>query len=961
MAVGWRLEKIPVSWAVRRLWALGLALSCVPPAQALDPKLSLTQYIHSDWTENEGRPMPGVNTLAQTADGYLWLGTWRGLWRFDGLRFTKWTPPAGERAIDGIFALSPSPTGGLWVGTNHGLARLEQGRLADFSGRFGLTARLVKALWQEPGGGLWISGIQMAGPSLSFVQEKAAEVLPREEILWLSGEGRNKILAGASGAVFACSTDGGTQICEREAGESQELALLRNARTTLRDRDGNLWIGTLGHGVYLVRNGRVEHFTRSDGLSNDFVEALLEDREGNIWAGTGNGLDRFRNPQVARWSTAEGLTGDLVTLVCASRNGDVWVSSTYGGLDRIRNGRVQHTPFVSGSADPITSLFEDLNQTLWIGTTHGVLRVEGEHAHKVPVTGGTPANWVFAMAQDGKSTMWMADVTHGLVKLEHGSIVPALIPGLARDPIYQLATTRAGGVWLGFLDGGVAVWDGKAVRRFDSRSGLSPGRVQAIFEDRAGNVWVGTSEGLSRYGAGAWTTWNEAEGAPAGGVSGVIEDLAGRIWLLTLEGIAFASDGALQASTPGHPAPLALTTFGPTDNIRMRMVPGRLNPRLALAADGRIWFGTKDGLAVLDPSATRRNPVAPAVAIEDLVVDERRVRLPARQEVRGRSVELEYTALSLSTPETVRFRYMLEPVNRSWVDAGVTRRMAFAGLSPGQYQFRVTACNSDGVWNPGGASVSFVIEPRFYQTWWFAGAVASSFGLLVYLLHRGRVRLVRRHFQLVLQERTRLARDMHDTVLQGFAGVIYQLEAAARQMTSAPEVGRQRLAKALEEADRSLSDARHMLSSLRLSALEEATLPEALRSAGAKIVSSLGIRFEFTQQGRERELPYEIQANLYIIAREAMSNAANHAQADRISVVLTYSADAVSVSVQDTGKGFDPNAPESRHDHWGLAGMRERARQMGGELTIRSTQGGGTSVEITVDRLSRKKRAASGG
>jgi signal transduction histidine kinase len=370
-----------------------------------------------------------------------------------------------------------------------------------------------------------------------------------------------------------------------------------------------------------------------------------------------------------------------------------------------------------------------------------------------------------------------------------------------------------------------------------------------------------------------------------------------------------------------------------------------VNPKMTVTPDGRVWFVTSGGVAGIDPGAIRANPVPPPVEIEDLVVDGKRT--PFRGgEVKGRSLEVEYTALSLTNPEAVRFRYRLEPVNKTWVDAGSLRHLAYENLSPGRYRLRVTACNNDGLWNAADAGLAFTIEPRFYQTWWFAALAAASIGMAGFGLHRGRMSLMRSRFQLRLQERTRLARDMHDTLLQGFAGVVYQLEAASKQMANSPELGRDRLAKALEQADEALREARQMLSSLRLSGLENRTLAEALRAAGEQAVCASSIRFEFAVRGHQRELPYEVQASLFMIAREAMANAAKHASPSRILAAVAYTAETVILTVTDDGKGFDLEAAESRHDHWGLAGMRERARQAGGSLHIHSASGMGTTVEV---------------
>jgi ligand-binding sensor domain-containing protein/two-component sensor histidine kinase len=939
--------------------AIAILLRFPSAALALDPRLSLSQYVHTSWIQNEGALIPSITALAQTTDGYLWLGTWEGLWRFDGLHFTRWTSGHGKALNDVIRALAPSRTSGLWIGTMNGLEDLEGGALVDYPGRSAITTGMVTALWQEPAGRLWIAAMQNGLPGLTMLDGQARRIAENVRAFSFSAGADGVIWADTTTGFYACSMSGSEPACHPESPEFPKEIRAQGrtppdfglVRSMLKDRDGSVWLGTEKHGLFRIHGGTVEQFARRDGLSSDSVEAILEDHEGNIWAGTANGLDRFREPKVARWSSLQGLAGDGVPVAYATHAGDLWVASVGGSLDLFRNGRIQH---YNPGLDEIQTLFEDSNRTLWLGTMQGLARLNGHRFELVPVI--DQANFVrtFATAQVG-DTVWLADSKKGLATIRQGSIVPEPIAGLNPKELYQLAATRNGDLWIGFFNGGISVIrQGTCVHRFAPGDGQAPGAVQAIFEDKSGNVWIGTSQGLSRYRDGAWTTWTERDGLPAGGVQGVIEDLSSRIWLLTLVGLA-ALPAEAQSGNFGSPPRLALTVYGPGDGIRMKPVGGRVNPRITMSPDGRIWFGTAGGLAGLDPASIRMNRIPPPVEIQDLLIDGKKAALPGSgREIHGRSVEVEYTALSLTLPETVRFRYMLEPVNSSWVEAGTTRRMGYANLSPGHYKFRVTACNNDGAWNPVGASLNFAIDPRFYQTWWFAVLVTATIGLIGFAMHRGRMRLMRSRFQLILQERTRLARDMHDTLLQGFAGVIYQLAAASRLMSTAPARGQEKLAKALEQADQSLSEARQMLSSLRLSALENATLAEALRTAGEQVTSGSTIRFELSVQGQKRELPYEMQAALYIIAREAMNNAFNHAQPDGIAVKLVYSADAVSLAVRDTGSGFELHAAESRPAHWGLAGMRERARQIGGILTIQTSPGAGTTVEVTVGRQSKK-------
>jgi signal transduction histidine kinase len=323
-------------------------------------------------------------------------------------------------------------------------------------------------------------------------------------------------------------------------------------------------------------------------------------------------------------------------------------------------------------------------------------------------------------------------------------------------------------------------------------------------------------------------------------------------------------------------------------------------------------------------------------------------------EIRGQ-VQFEYTALSLSLPEYVRFRYKLEGLDKGWIDSQNRRQIVYGSLSPRHYRFLVTARDENGVWNDTAASFAFWVPPRFYQTWWFAVLFASTLVACGQSLHRLRMRRMRSRFQLVMQERARLSRELHDTVLQGFAGVVYQLEAASRQLAASPADSKRRIDRALEQADQSLREAREALSCLRLSALEDKSLAEAVKVAGGQILEGTKISFEMNVKGKPRELPYDAQATVYTIAREAMNNAMNHAQPDRVRVDLEYTPTTVRLVVQDDGKGFDVQNSGQKIDHWGLSGMRERARQIHADLLIESAPGRGTRVELVVNgRTSRR-------
>jgi signal transduction histidine kinase/ligand-binding sensor domain-containing protein len=715
-----------------------------------------------------------------------------------------------------------------------------------------------------------------------------------------------------------------------------------------RDRDGNVWVGTAGQGLLRLRGAGYERFTRHDGLSSDFINAFLEDREGNLWVGTVTGIDQFREPKVLHVSTRDGLSSDAIMAVCAARNGGIWVGTIGGGLNRVDGGRIGHYLMNSGlPSTTIESLYEDAGG-LWVGTTGGLVHRSKDRFVEVRDPDGQHLNRVFAITEDRTGTLILADGAKGLFSLREGVVKSLSVPGSEKKSVYQLVAARSGVLWVGYYQGGITAISGDLARFYDTAQGLAQGPVQAIYEDRGGTIWVGTGGGLSRFRRGRWTTWTTKQGLPDGGVQGIVEDDRNGLWLMTGNGILSLPLATLNYSPDGSPGNLAFTLCGLTEGLRLASSSNMANPRIAKSNDGRLWVSTEDGVAVIDPGRIRHNPVPPPVVIEQLLVDGRPVDTSPVSgiEFRGRELQIAYTGLSLTVPESVRFRYKLEGLDRNWTEAGTRRYVAYVNLPPGPYAFRVLACNNEGVWNATGATLAFQIAPQFYQNKWFAALCVGVAALLVWGAYRLRVRRLVSRFQLVAQERARMTRDLHDSLLQGFAGVVYQLEAASRLYESNPEVSKRRLERAIDQADESLREARRAIMSMRLPELENATLPEALNAIGHRTTEGSSIAFHLAVKGQVRQLPYEVQASLYLVGREAIANSVNHACPKRIAAQLVYSTKSVCLSVQDDGIGFDLEAAMAKKDHWGVIGMHERAKHIGAILTVDTASGQGTRIEL---------------
>ena len=966
---------------------LALVVMAAWPLFAVNPALSIGQYLRTSWTQEEGSALPPVQALAQTADGYLWLGASTGLMRFDGMRFVEWSPASGPALpSSNISCLRPASGGGLWVGTTAGVCRVDHGRvfrypavdklpcglivsmledrlgrlwmlnecpsantiallspdgnLRTFGTRDGLPAR-PGALFQDRQGNLWIGTASALcrwspGNPAECSEGPAFDVLAIAE----AGDGQLVIANGSRKLGFRISNGQGKPIGPRVP----DSTFMRGAM--ICDRDGNVWIGTAGQGLLRLRENKVDRFTRSDGLSNNLVSSLVEDSEGDIWVATARGLDRFRDPKVQLFSTLNGLSGDLINAVYGAQDGGIWIGTGGSGLNRLMGERVtQYTAAAGLPNATVFSLYEDAPGRLWVGTRAGLAFQTGDRFVELLTPSGQHLDQVFNIGGNHTGTVWVADHRRGLFAVRDGVAHPVTLPASEAGDICRLLAARNGTVWLGQYRGGVTVLRNGSAKQYGTRDGLGGGPARAIYEDPEGAVWIGTGDGLSRFQNGHWTAWTTAQGLPAGGVLGIVEDLAGGLWLMTPGGVLRLSRSSLN----GPVKALSYVLYGRTEGLRLAN-GGMTNPRLALSRDGRVWVCTEDGVAAIDPSRVSSNPVPPPVVIEQVIADGKALdpAAPGGAVFRGHDLQIGYTGISLMVPERVRFRYRMYGLDRAWTDAGTRRNVAYVNLPPGHYRFQVIASNNDGLWNNAGAELALRVDPYFYQTTWFALVVVTATLLAVWFAHRLKIRRVVSHLQLIAAERVRFSRELHDSLLQGFSGVVYLLEAAARQFDAAPEVSKQRLERALDQADQSLREARQMIVSMRIPALENSTLPEALRATTTQMVSGVPVDFQFEVKGRERQCRYDLEANVFLIAREAVTNSLSHAAATRIRLELRYTDRQLRLNIQDDGTGFDPEMALAKAGHWGFRGMRERASQIGATFDVESAPGRGTRIDVAV-------------
>jgi signal transduction histidine kinase/ligand-binding sensor domain-containing protein len=987
-------------------------------AFALNPALDVSQYAHTAWKIRDGFAKGSVLSIAQTPDGYLWLGTAFGLYRLDGVRNVLWQPPPDEHLPSStITSLVASRDGTLWIGTRNGLSSWKNGKLAQYAELAGLH---VFALVEDDEGSIWAGTNGSPGPpdgKLCEIRNGSVRCHPEmggvgrgvfglhkdgNGNLWVGLEtgvwrwrpgppefyavpglpnGRMQGMAdGEDGAPLIATTgavmrlaDGKAEVVHTFPAARQGFRFLR----VLRDRDGGLWVGPAGRGIVHIHQGRTDVFSESDGLSGDDIYDLFEDREGNIWVATINGLDRFHELPVVTYSRKQVLSDIPWGGMLAARDGSIWFA-TLDGLSRLNHGQVtvyrQHTRAgrqeVVGSGLPdegVGSLFQDSRGRIWVSTLTGIGYLEADRF--VPTS--APGGFVGSLTGDASGNLWIANRELGLLQLSQHHVFPP-IPWTTfghQDPAVVLAPDPLqGGLWLGFSRGAV-VWfrDGHVASSYSATDGLGEGPVNHLRFDSAGALWVATEGGLARLKDGHIATLTGKSGLPCDAVQWTMEDDAQSVWLMMPCGLARIARSELDtwaSAADKTPGMIRTTVFDSSDGLRTLAVVGDYTPRVGKSADGKLWFMSPDGISVVDSQHLPFNKLPPPVQIEQIISNHKsypvssdangNVRLPARL----RDLQIDYTALSLVAPEKVLFRYKLEGWDRDWQDAGTRRQAFYSNLPPRSYRFRVMACNNSGVWNEAGTFLNFSVAPAYYQTWWFRSLCVATFLALLAAAYRLRLRQVARQFNMRMEERvnerTRIARDLHDTLLQSFQGVLLKFHAVTYVIVDRPAEAQKTLKTVIEQARQAITEGRDAVQGLRSSTLATSDIAQAISTFGEELATTPtgqnSPNFRVLIEGAPRDLAPLLRDEIYRIAGEALRNAFRHAHAQRIEVEIRYDQRQLRLRVRDDGKGIDPTVLNGggRPGHYGLPGMHERAKLVGGKLAVWSELNSGTEAELTI-------------
>jgi signal transduction histidine kinase/ligand-binding sensor domain-containing protein len=972
------------------LFVLATALLLPLRAAALDAPL-LTGYSFASWTERDGVPLGVVRAIVQDRQGYLWLGTSTGLIRFDGVRFSTATalgyPELPETLVR---TLVITRDGALWIGfeDSTGVRVIRDGRV-ERPGVPALTAE-VAALLEDGDGAIWaatanglfhLQGTAWQEHPLGSGAAVTPGALFRDAAggLWV-GTNRGLFKRAASGGfervgpstapVRAITQDAEGRIWVtdptvgvRAATGSVADSLPREASgiEIFTDRSGNLWVGTAGQGVWRAPriSGdpglRLETATVSNGLMSNGVWAAFEDVEGNLWLGTQRGINRL-TPH----SVTPVVDIGVARAVEAALDG-VW-AGTAGGLLHVAPTGTNTPPRITRFRVPDVVALQHHGGALWVASTGALARVEGHRLVQVPLSPALGEIRSITETADGR--FWLADGARGLFRLEGGRLTPFALPERLRsNSIRFIHGDREGRLWIALTQGGLAYVDRESqVVEAGAGQGFGSGThttLDVVAEDDHGVVWIGGNGGLTRYQDGRFTTVTRDMGLPGTRITAIVMDGAGHLWLTT-EGsvIRMHPDEFVKAAaTPGH---RIRHTRLDTSNGLGGVPVGSVNERVARTADGHLWFATGWGLTFIDPeAATLHRPASELPAlIEAAAVNDARVAaddgvaLPARTN----AVRIDYTAVNLTSPTRIRFRYRLEGFDAAWVDAGTRRQAFYTNLPPGHYRFVVQAEAGDRSWTNPSDTWTFSIEPAFVQTRAFYVLIALAAVLAAWGTWQLRLRHVRRQFALVLGERARLSREIHDTLLQNLAGVAIQCAGISNSL-DAQSPARSHLNSVRREVENYVRDMRQAVWDLRAPVLETHDLAGALREFGAHATTGTGVAFSLAVTGKPRQLAAKVENDVLRVGQEAIRNAIRHARASHIRVELAFVGESLTLRVADDGCGVDVSHQASDERHFGLLGMRERAAQLGGRLHIASAAAGGTDVELVIPAGAHPPRA----
>ncbi|HUO59438.1 MAG TPA: triple tyrosine motif-containing protein [Candidatus Acidoferrales bacterium] len=972
-------------------------------AQPSSPRTQ--RIIHESWTFRDGAPEQVV-TLAQTADGFLWVGAPTGLFRFDGLRFEPFRSSSGNRLLSTyVFGLFASPSGGLWVGYAFGgFSFIKNGQVRNFDlntgSVYGFAQDKNGVVWAATSGGLWrfdASGWQHITADWDAPLHPVCQVrFDHDGTLWVLTDslrpgvgkglfylppgakqfrkaGENLFIEGftldSDNMVLTTREPTGLAGSGVKLGESlPAYPILKKDAEQMLDRNSGVWsmlksAQVLRHPLDGPLPEVLSHSTseNSDAFSIDQNRyAHIVDREGSLWLGDAKGVHRFSYSPLIKLEFPNQELAQAYALA-PDEAGVVWISAGNGNdlshLYRVANGKPEQRKSI-GSA---SVAYRASDKTLWFAGEGGLWHMVNGSLTRIDLPPDVAANArsFQTITQDQSKGMWISIQGSGLYRYANGEWVAYGGRSDLPKGVVIAFTDKLGRVWFGYTKNRLAVLEGNSVKTFGPSDGIQVGNITAIY-GRGQKIWIGGEFGLQQFEDGKFYNVEAVQKEWLRGISGIIETENGDLWLNGLEGILHISRTELQKAVQGPAHQVTGERFG-----RREGVPGvsqQLAPLLSAieGTDGRLWFTGTDGVVWLDPSQASSNMTPPPVSIQSISADGKgyalgqTLRLPAHTG----NVQISYAAVSLLNPEAIRFRYKLQQTDKDWHEAGTSSSVDYRNLPPGTYHFVVDGSDTNGVWSADTAAVEFTILPAFYQTGWFRSLCAAVFIALLWAAHRFRIRQLQHQFDITLEarvgERTRIARDLHDTLLQSAHGVLLQFQAVSLLLPGRPSEAKKQLDRAIDKTSAFITEARDQVQGLRTSTVQTNDLAIAISTLGEERVADATnprpVEFHVAVEGETRNLHPIVRDEIYKIAVEALRNAFRHAEPQRVEVELRYDDAQFRLRVRDDGKGIDPAilAQHGAEGHYGLPGMRERAAGIGGKLTVWSAVNEGTEVELLI-------------
>jgi ligand-binding sensor domain-containing protein/signal transduction histidine kinase len=971
------------------------------------------------WQREQGLPQNSVRALAQTRDGYLWVGSEDGVARFDGVRFVPFGLREGLRSGE-VRVLFEDSRGALWIGTvGGGLTRWQDGQFTTFTTTDGLPANSITALGEDREGRLWVgtdAGLavwqneRFAPTDAGEFKGKHITTLfkDRHGVMWVgvNGAGVFRFVDGKFVVLADASVEGLLKephcLLEDKTGRiwlgvGDDVVLCREGSQWRRYRiprhlarpyisalaeepDGTIWAASVSEGLFRFKEGKLTAINASSGLSDNSVEALLVDHEGNLWVGTGGGLNRLRRSTLSVFGQNEGLGYGSVQGVAEVAPGVIWAGKPSDGLYRWE-GR-SFSPLISanftlGQPEAIT-LLRTRDGSCWVGADRGLWRFKDPKAAE----GGTE---IAALA--GLSVISLAETRDGSVwaGTREGEVWRESQGNWMREtnysqsyPVTAIVHDTEGAMWMGTEGGGLYRFREEGRTRFAKGGRLLSDWIRTLYWDAQGVLWIGTAGGgLSRWHQEQLATFTTREGLPDNTVSQILEDDAGRLWLGSNRGIACVSKRELDELAAGKLAAVYPQVYGRGEGMPSEECTGGFFPAGLRTDSGRLCFSTLKGIVVVDPRARITDAPAPPVVLEETLVDgvvaevkqapaagqpespnpsdPAGAKQVALQPGRHR-LELRYTGMSFSSPERVRFRYQLQGLDPDWVEAGARRIAFYNYVPPGNYQFRVIACDGGGAWNEKGASLLLIVLPHFWQAWWFIaltgvcllGTVGGS--ARIWERRKNHRRLKQMEQERALErERARIAQDLHDDLGSSLTRIslLSDLTKADKESPGLVEAHAQKISQSAGQTVRALEE---IVWALRPGSDSLQSLVEYITHFATELFEgdSTHCRLDLPQELPSKVLPPEMRHNIFLVVKEALTNALKHAGAQEVRLHVRASADSLEIQVEDDGCGFEPEVLKAGRRRQGLGNMTRRAEAMGGTLTVESKPGKGAIVRLLV-------------